>query len=114
MGGGGGCYSAESPADADIMWLISCHVAGECAGKGPTQCEWNVANDGHGWTVGMWSITQKGNFKRLGEEYMKDLFSADICKQIADADCGNGSPKSDKNLKELLMKLTNTKEGDKR
>lgn len=31
MGGGGGCYSAESPADADIMWLLSAHEAGECA-----------------------------------------------------------------------------------
>lgn len=83
-------------------------------GIGFTQCEWNVKGDGHGWTVSAWSITQKGNFKTLADTYMKDLFSADICKQIADADSGNGSPKTDKNLKDLLMKLTNTKENSKR
>lgn len=88
---------------------------------GFTQCEWDVGHDkngkggdGHGWTVGGWSITQKGNFKMLGEKYMpKYDFSSDICQILADSDPGNGIPSQGK-INEIVIRLTNKNGGNDR
>lgn len=108
--GGGSFGGSGGFAEGDIKWLISVFGCGETGNKGFTQCEWNVSGDKHGWTVGGWSITQKGNFKRLGEEYMpKAGFPADICQQIANADFGNRTQSdSDKGpIEALVSRLTN-------
>lgn len=62
-----------------------------------------------GWTVGAWSITQKGNFKDLGETYMSKYgFSAKDCKTIIDSDPGNGTPSETiGNVHDLVKRLTN-------
>lgn len=106
----GSAGTGSAFAEGDIKWLISVFGCGETGSKGFKQCEWNVSGDKHGWTVGGWSITQKGNFKRLGEEYMpKAGFSADICQQIANADFGNRSQSDgDKGpIEALVSRLTN-------
>lgn len=105
-------------SDADIMWLISTFGAGEAGKTGFSQCEFNVGHDkdgkggdGVGWTVGGWSITQKWNFKILGEKYMPNHnLSADICNQIVNADPGNEAPTNDAELEKLVSKLTNSKQ----
>ena len=96
-----------SASDGDVMWLVSCFGTGETGNKGFTQCEFDVGGDGHGWTVGGWSITQKGNFKRLGEEFMpKYGFPPDICSTVSSADSGNGRP-SRGAIDSVVERLTN-------
>lgn len=73
-------------SDADIMWILAIHAAGETPDF--KQCEWNVEGNMNnaGWTVGAWSITQKHNFKILGEKYMSKSeyeFSPVDCDIIA-------------------------------
>lgn len=100
--------------EGNIKWVVSCFGAGESSTDGFKQCKWNVSGDGYGWTVGGWSITQRGNFKLLGE-YMKNAnFSPDICNTIINSDASKSSKdtynsyKTINGIDELLKRLTNT------